>query len=91
MTARLTGHLVGPSREAIMIEASARSAAYFGTECVAVELSNERTHSMLVDTFLADFAATEHHVIEVSHYGPDRCAKCGRESWPQQPLPGVLR
>lgn len=90
MTATLKGSLVGKSRLEMVSTAIQRAEKYFGTNCVGVVLENERTHAMLVDTFLADFTAREQHTIEIRSYGPDRCRKCGRDSWPQQPLPGVL-
>lgn len=90
MTAKLEGSLVGQSRADLLERATTHAGKYFGTNCVAVTLTNERTHGMLQDTFLAEFVATEQHQIELRSYGPDRCRKCGRDSWPQQPLPGVL-
>ena len=37
--------------------------------------------------FVAEFMAQVHHNIEEKSYGPDECRKCGRDSWPHDPLP----
>lgn len=94
----LTGETSGQTRAELIAVAEGLASTYFGTDCVVVELSNEtveRTQiqyangqvAMAHSVFSATFEADEHHEVEARSYGPAKCRKCERDSWPQNPLP----
>lgn len=85
MSAALKGTLYGATRADIVKQAEAKATTYFGTGCVVVTLENERPHGVL-DGFNAEFSAAVRHDLERRTYGPDRCRKCDRDSWPHNPL-----
>jgi len=94
----LTGQTSGASRTEIISKAEQLAAAYFGTECVVVTLSDETCETTELQYgngqvavahsfFSATFEADEHHDVGARSYGPARCRNCERDSWPQNPLP----
>ena len=94
----LTGQTSGASRAEITTKAEQLAAAYFGTECVVVTLRDESCETTDVryadgrtvlshSEFSAAFDADEHHDVEARSYGPGKCRKCSKDSWPQNPLP----
>jgi hypothetical protein len=94
----LTGQTSGATRAELIAVAEELASTYFGTECVVVELSDESCETTSVQyangqvavahsSFSATFEAKEHHEVEARSYGPGRCRKCEKDSWPQNPLP----
>ena len=89
----LKGSVSGSTRAEMMTAAQDAAANYLGTECVEITLVDERVAEDQIPTdpervsFAAEFYADEHHDLERRSYGPDQCRKCGKQSWPQNPLP----
>jgi hypothetical protein len=94
----LTGQTSGRTRAELITMAEGLAATYYGTECVVVTLSDEACETTEVQygngqvavahtSFSATFEAEEHHEVGARSYGPGRCRKCEKDSWPQNPLP----
>lgn len=85
----LTGSVTGETLAEITTRATELAARFFGTECVLITLGEVRADPHGLAT--AGYVATEHHAVESRTYGPAKCRGCGRDSWPQSPLPQTGR
>lgn len=82
----ITGNSTGSNREAIIKEAIATTSTYYGTDCVNVALSNERTDGEFSDisgivisrTFTADWEGCIEHRWDGPFRGFPKCYKCGK-------------
>lgn len=72
----LQGFAEGKSRQEIKSTAYAMASKYYGTECVTVELSNERATTFM---FTAEWNAQESHRWDHSAYGFPKCGRCRTE------------
>lgn len=81
----LRGTSTGASRDDIINAATAKTGAYYGTDCVAVSLSNERIEESFSDlsghverqVFAADWEGRIEHQWNKPTYGFPECRKCG--------------
>lgn len=94
----LTGAVAGNSRAEMLTKAKAAAAAYFGLECVQVEMAQgaldetvqTNAGEVVGHDFYAGFTAIEYHILNPGSAGPDTCRKCGEKSWPHAPLYGGI-
>ena len=91
----ISGHVTGMNHSNLESAAKAIAAVYYDTDCVVVDLTNEGMFTtdkslsgrVLTREFSADFTAQINHEIARPTYGPGKCRGCGKESWPDAPLP----